>query len=246
MERLVLIVLTFLKGLFRTRISNPNFDPRKIRTGHGIFSGHVIFGSYDRRAMPRPDTKRALAASAAIVGAALLGCAAVVGRYRQQQTELEQFLLVPMNGPMLFSHPGGVTPPPRCALLLPGGGPAVPPARGAGDTAPVARGPRRARLVRLARAASAAAAVMAGVGVRCHRRPNHAVLERAAVPQGITRQLHPHAAGSDVAGMPGNGYSGRANNLEDYTDPYGGGDVPGPYGNATSSPAAAGRNRRAL
>ena len=31
--------------------------------------------------------------------------------------------------------------------------------------------------------------------------------------------------------MPGNGYSGRANNLEDYTDPYGGGDVPGPYGN---------------
>ena len=33
-----------------------------------------------------------------------------------------------------------------------------------------------------------------------------------------------------IAGMPGNGYSGRANNLEDYTDPYGGGDVPGPYG----------------
>ena len=83
--------------------------------------------------------RSALAASAAIVGAALLGCAAVVGRYRQQQTELEQFLLVPMNGPMLFSHPGG---------------------------------------------------------------------------------------------MPGNGYSGRANNLEDYTDPYGGGDVPGPYGYA--------------
>jgi len=31
--------------------------------------------------------------------------------------------------------------------------------------------------------------------------------------------------------MPDTGYSGRANNLEDYTDPYGGGDVPGPYGN---------------
>eukprot|EP00287_Rhodomonas_sp_CCMP768_P002392 CAMPEP_0196718204 /NCGR_PEP_ID=MMETSP1091-20130531/1479_1 /TAXON_ID=302021 /ORGANISM="Rhodomonas sp., Strain CCMP768" /LENGTH=298 /DNA_ID=CAMNT_0042058815 /DNA_START=22 /DNA_END=918 /DNA_ORIENTATION=- len=30
--------------------------------------------------------------------------------------------------------------------------------------------------------------------------------------------------------MPGSGYSGRATNLEDYTDPYGGGDVPGPYG----------------
>ena len=32
------------------------------------------------------------------------------------------------------------------------------------------------------------------------------------------------------AGMPGNGYSGRANNLEVLTDPYGGYDVPGPYG----------------
>eukprot|EP00282_Hemiselmis_andersenii_P016855 CAMPEP_0114141048 /NCGR_PEP_ID=MMETSP0043_2-20121206/17708_1 /TAXON_ID=464988 /ORGANISM="Hemiselmis andersenii, Strain CCMP644" /LENGTH=313 /DNA_ID=CAMNT_0001235179 /DNA_START=9 /DNA_END=950 /DNA_ORIENTATION=- len=31
-------------------------------------------------------------------------------------------------------------------------------------------------------------------------------------------------------GMPGNGHSGRATNEEDYTDPYGGGDVPGPYG----------------
>jgi hypothetical protein len=31
-------------------------------------------------------------------------------------------------------------------------------------------------------------------------------------------------------GMPGNGHSGRATNVEDYTDPYGGGDVPGPYG----------------
>ena len=30
--------------------------------------------------------------------------------------------------------------------------------------------------------------------------------------------------------MPGNGYSGRANNLEVLTDPYGGYDVPGPYG----------------
>jgi len=56
--------------------------------------------------MPR-DRKAELCASAAIVGAAVLACAAVVGRYHQQKTELEQFLLVPMNGPMLFSHPGG-------------------------------------------------------------------------------------------------------------------------------------------
>jgi hypothetical protein len=56
--------------------------------------------------MPR-DRKTLLCASAAIVGAAVLACAAVVGRYHQQKTELEQFLLVPMNGPMLFSHPGG-------------------------------------------------------------------------------------------------------------------------------------------
>jgi len=35
---------------------------------------------------------------------------------------------------------------------------------------------------------------------------------------------------SHPGGMPDTGYSGRANNLEDYTDPYGGGDVPGPYG----------------
>ena len=60
----------------------------------------------DNKAMA-PVPRRALAASAAIVGAALLACAAVVGRYRQQ-TALEQFLLVPMNGPMLFSHPGGL------------------------------------------------------------------------------------------------------------------------------------------
>jgi len=31
-------------------------------------------------------------------------------------------------------------------------------------------------------------------------------------------------------GMPGNGYSGRATNEEDVSDPYGGGDKPGPYG----------------
>jgi len=31
-------------------------------------------------------------------------------------------------------------------------------------------------------------------------------------------------------GMPGNGYSGRATNEEDVSDPYGGGDHPGPYG----------------
>merc|ERR1719453_1265627 len=37
---------------------------------------------------------------------------------------------------------------------------------------------------------------------------------------------------SHPGGMPGNGYSGRANNLEVLTDPYGGGDVPGPYGYA--------------
>jgi hypothetical protein len=38
--------------------------------------------------------------------------------------------------------------------------------------------------------------------------------------------------------MPDTGYSGRANNLEDYTDPYGGGDVPGPYGNCLQVPRA--------
>jgi len=32
-------------------------------------------------------------------------------------------------------------------------------------------------------------------------------------------------------GMPDTGHSGRANNEEDLLDPYGGGDVPGPYGN---------------
>mmetsp|Transcript_16157 Transcript_16157/g.25078 ORF Transcript_16157/g.25078 Transcript_16157/m.25078 type:complete len:321 (+) Transcript_16157:3-965(+) len=31
-------------------------------------------------------------------------------------------------------------------------------------------------------------------------------------------------------GMPGTGFSGRGSNEEDYTDPYGGGDKPGPYG----------------
>jgi hypothetical protein len=88
--------------------------------------------------MERSYNRRALAATAAMVGAGVLACGAVVGRYHQQ-TALEQFMLVPVNGPMLFSHPGG---------------------------------------------------------------------------------------------MPDTGYSGRANNLEDYTDPYGGGDVPGPYGYA--------------
>jgi hypothetical protein len=52
------------------------------------------------------NNRRALVASAAIVGAAVLGCSAVVGRYHQN-VALEQFLLVPANGPMLFSHPGG-------------------------------------------------------------------------------------------------------------------------------------------
>jgi hypothetical protein len=31
-------------------------------------------------------------------------------------------------------------------------------------------------------------------------------------------------------GMPGTGYSGRGSNEEDFADPYGGGDKPGPYG----------------
>ena len=53
-----------------------------------------------------PANKKVLAASAAIVGAGLLGCGAVVGRYHQQQTALEEFMIVPSN-PMLFSHPGG-------------------------------------------------------------------------------------------------------------------------------------------
>lgn len=54
----------------------------------------------------RSENRKAFAASAAIIGAGLLGCAGVVGRY-QQQTALEQFVLVPVNGPMLFSSPGG-------------------------------------------------------------------------------------------------------------------------------------------
>jgi len=86
--------------------------------------------------MKSSEQKKVLAASAAIVGAGLLGCVGVVGRY-QQQTALEQFMLVPVNSPMLFSHPGG---------------------------------------------------------------------------------------------MPDTGHSGRANNVESLSDPYGGGDVPGPYG----------------
>jgi hypothetical protein len=77
--------------------------------------------------MPR-DRKALLCASAAIVGAAVLACAAVVGRYHQQKTELEQFMLVPMNGPMLFSHPGGEPSSLReLSLLI--GRPAAPPAR---------------------------------------------------------------------------------------------------------------------
>ena len=55
----------------------------------------------------RSERKRLLAASAAIVGAGLLGSAAIIGRYRQQ-TALEEFMLVPVAGPMLFSHPGGM------------------------------------------------------------------------------------------------------------------------------------------
>jgi hypothetical protein len=57
--------------------------------------------------MERSYNRRALAATAAMVGAGVLACGAVVGRYHQQ-TALEQFMLVPVNGPMLFSHPGGL------------------------------------------------------------------------------------------------------------------------------------------
>jgi hypothetical protein len=63
------------------------------------------------------NNRRALVASAAIVGAAVLGCSAVVGRYHQN-VALEQFLLVPANGPMLFSHPGGLAPLPLACLFL--------------------------------------------------------------------------------------------------------------------------------
>jgi hypothetical protein len=54
------------------------------------------------------DNKRALAASAAIVGAAVLGCGAVVGRYHQQ-VALEQFMLVPVNStrPSCWKRSGG-------------------------------------------------------------------------------------------------------------------------------------------
>jgi len=37
---------------------------------------------------------------------------------------------------------------------------------------------------------------------------------------------------SHPGGMPDTGHSGRANNYEDISDPYGGSDVPGPYGYA--------------
>jgi len=47
--------------------------------------------------------------------------------------------------------------------------------------------------------------------------------EYLVIPVGSKLFSHP-------GGMPGNGFSGRANNEEDYTDPYGGGDRPGPYG----------------
>ena len=63
-------------------------------------------GVPSRRFALMPANKKVLAASAAIVGAGLLGCGAVVGRYHQQQTALEEFMIVPSN-PMLFSHPGG-------------------------------------------------------------------------------------------------------------------------------------------
>ena len=49
---------------------------------------------------------------------------------------------------------------------------------------------------------------------------------------------NPHTAGSNIAGMPDTGHSGRANNYEDISDPYGGGDVPGPYGNIKLNAAA--------
>jgi hypothetical protein len=64
--------------------------------------------------MERTHNRRALAATAAMVGAGVLACGAVVGRYHSQKTALEQFMLVPVNGPMLFSHPGGTR---RCAFL---------------------------------------------------------------------------------------------------------------------------------
>ena len=59
--------------------------------------------------MERTHNRRALAATAAMVGAGVLACGAVVGRYHSQKTALEQFMLVPVNGPMLFSHPGGTS-----------------------------------------------------------------------------------------------------------------------------------------
>jgi hypothetical protein len=57
-----------------------------------------------------------------------------------------------------------------------------------------------------------------------HKSQATALMERyLLVPEGRFLATFPQ-------GMPGNGHSGRATNVEDFADPYGGGDVPGPYG----------------
>ena len=84
------------------------------------------------------------------------------------------------------------------------------------------------------RVAIGAAAVLALAAVVRHVRKSHAtamlqeymIVPVQARPQFLLRRGQALA----TEGIPGNGYSGRANNEEDYTDPYGGGDVPGPYG----------------
>lgn len=84
------------------------------------------------------------------------------------------------------------------------------------------------------RVAIGAAAVLALAGVVRHVRKSHAtamlqeymIVPVQARPQFLIRRGQALA----TEGIPGNGFSGRANNEEDYTDPYGGGDVPGPYG----------------
>jgi len=66
------------------------------------------------------NNRRSLVVSVTIVGAAVFGCSAVVGRYHQN-VALEQFLLVPANGFTLFSHPGGADSLPLacpCAAVL--------------------------------------------------------------------------------------------------------------------------------
>ena len=90
----------------------PHFFNMNTWVSHGVccflwFITELRFcGVPSRRFALMPANKKVLAASAAIVGAGLLGCGAVVGRYHQQQTALEEFMIVPSN-PMLFSHPGG-------------------------------------------------------------------------------------------------------------------------------------------